>query len=124
MAKKELESFEGVFTNRQGIITEGTMSNLFFIKNGILYTPSLDLNILPGVTRGIIIKISNSLGIKVQEGHFYKKDLLESDSMFFTNSLMKIGLLWTSEFENIKKNKTKEIHKLEKEYYKLIRDMI
>ena len=44
--------------------------------------------------------------------------------MFFTNSLMKIGLLWVSEFENIKKNKTKEIHKLEKEYYKLIRDMI
>lgn len=124
LAKKELESFEGVFTNRQGIITEGTMSNLFFIKNEILYTPSLDLNILPGVTRGIIIKISNSLGIKVQEGHFYKKDLLESDSMFFTNSLMKIGLLWVSEFENIKKNKTKEIHKLEKEYYKLIRDMI
>ena len=100
------------------------MTNLFFIKNEILYTPSLDLNILQGVTRGIIIKISNSLGIKVQEGHFYKKDLLESDSIFFTNSLMKIGLLWTSEFENIKKNKTKEIHKLEKEYYKLIRDMI
>ena len=108
LAKKELESFEGVFTNRQGIITEGTMSNLFFIKNEILYTPSLDLNILPGVTRGIIIKISNSLGIKVQEGHFYKKDLLESDSMFFTNSLMKIGLLWTSEFENIKKIKRKK----------------
>lgn len=124
LAKKELDSFEGVFVNRQGIITEGTMSNLFFIKNEILYTPSLDLNILSGVTREIIIKISNSLGIKVQEGHFCKKDLLESEGVFFTNSLMKMGLLWVSEFENIKKNKTKEIHKLEKEYYKLIRDMI
>ena len=76
------------------------------------------------MTRGIIIKISNILEIKVQEGHFYKKDLLESDGIFFTNSLMKIGLLWVYEFENIKKNKMKEIHKLEKEYYKLIRDMI
>lgn len=124
LAKKELESFEGVFINRQGIITEGTISNVFFIKNNMLYTPSLDLNILPGLTREIIIKLSNSLGIKVQEGHFTKKDLLESDGIFFTNSLMKMGLLWVSEFENVKKSKTKEIHKLEKEYYKLTRDML
>ena len=71
-----------------------------------------------------MIKISKKLGIKVQEGHFTKKELLESDGIFFTNSLMKMGLLWVSYFENVKKSKTKEIHKLEKEYYKLIRDML
>ena len=124
LAKKDLESFEGVFINRQGTITEGTISNVFFIKNSIIYTPSLDLNILPGLTREIIIKISKKLGIKVQEGHFTKKELLESDGIFFTNSLMKMGLLWVSYFENVKKSKTKEIHKLEKEYYKLIMDML
>lgn len=124
LARKELKTFEGVFVNRQGIVTEGTISNLFFVKNNKIFTPSLDLNILAGVTREIMIKLSEKLGIEVQEGHFLKKDLLESDGIFFTNSLMKRGVLWVSEFENVKKSKTDEIHKLEKEYYKLIMDML
>jgi len=60
----------------------------------------------------------------VQEGHFTKNELLESDGIFFTNSLMKRGVLWVSEFEKTAKIKTKEIHKLEKEYLKIVGYMI
>ena len=124
LARRKLNGFEGIFSNRDGIITEGTISNVFFLKNNIVYTPSLELNILPGITRNKIINLCKKIGFEVQEGYFSKENILDSDGIFFTNSLMKMGLLWVSEFENIKKNKTKEIHKLEKEYYKLTNDMI
>lgn len=124
LARKTLKGFEGVFLNRQGYITEGTISNIFYIKNRTIYTPSLDLNILPGITRGIIIKLCRKNGFEVQEGHFTKNDILSSEGVFFTNSLMKRGLLWVSKFENEKKIKTDEIHKLEKEYFKLVEDML
>lgn len=124
LARKGLSGFEGLFLNRQGIITEGTISNVFFINKNIIYTPSLDLNILPGITREIIIKICKKNGFEVQEGHFTKDDILFSQGIFFTNSLMKKGLLWVSKFEKSDKIKTDEIHKLEKEYLKFIEDMI
>ena len=87
IARKNLKGFEGIFLNRLGQITEGTISNLFFIKNEVIYTPSLDLNILSGITRKIIIKLAKINGIEVQEGHFYKKDIEEAEAIFFTNSL-------------------------------------
>lgn len=124
LARKQLSSFEGIFTNRNGILTEGTISNLFFIKDKIVYTPSLDLNILNGIIRKKIIEICKKSGIMVQEGHFKLEDIKESDGIFFTNSLMKRGLIWVSQFENITKIKTSEIHKIEKEYLKILNDMI
>lgn len=124
LARKNLKSFEGIFVNRLGIVTEGTISNLFFIKNEVIYTPSLDLNILPGITREKIICLAKKNNFEVQDGHFGKEDLLEADAVFLTNSLMKKGLLWVKSIENIEKNKTSQIHKLEKDYYKLIEDMI
>ena len=124
LARKRLVGFEGVFNNRQGYITEGTISNLFFVKNGVIYTPSLDLNILPGITRKKFLYLAEKIGFEVQEGHFTKEDLFQADGIFFTNSLMKRGLLWVSEFENCSKSKTQEIHKLEKEYLKIVGYMI
>lgn len=124
IARRELIGFEGIFINRKNIVTEGTISNLFFVKEGIIYTPSLDLNILEGITRNKIIEICKKVGIKVQEGHFGIEDIREAEGIFFTNSLMKKGLIWVAEFENIPKIKTSEIHKLEKEYLKILNDMI
>ncbi len=124
IVRKNLKGFEGIFLNRLGQITEGTISNLFFIKNEVIYTPSLDLNILSGITRKIIIKLAKINGIEVQEGHFYKKDIEEADAIFFTNSLMKKGLLWVSKLENLEFKKVEKIHKLEKEYLKMLDDMI
>lgn len=127
LVRKELLSenyFEGVFCNRNEVITEGTISNIFFVKNNVLKTPSLDLNILPGITRNKIIKIAKKMELEVQEGHFSVNDLLESEGIFFTNSLMKKGLIWVNEINGTAKNKNSLFHNLEKEYLKLIKNMI
>ena len=73
MAKEYCESmnvFESVFFNQNKIVTECAMRNIFFIKNKVLYTPSLDLGILAGIMRSLIINISiYDLKLEVKECH-------------------------------------------------------
>ena len=42
--------------SEDGYVAEGIVSNLFFVKNDTLYTPSLDTGILPGITRAHVIE--------------------------------------------------------------------
>ena len=45
---------EPIFCNMQGQLTEGAVSNLFFIKNGRLYTPPVEAGLLPGIIRSYL----------------------------------------------------------------------
>ncbi|HBV88060.1 aminotransferase class IV [Desulfosporosinus sp.] len=93
LAKEEANRLgceEGLWLNTQGYLAEGTMSNLFFLKNGDLYTPSLSSGCLPGTRRQLILEIAESLQISTHEGLFTLSDLLSSDEIFLTNSLMGI----------------------------------
>lgn len=81
---------EGLWLNTKGCLCEGTMSNLFFIKRGILCTPSLQSGCLPGTRRQLILGLANSLRIPTQEGLYSLSDLLEADVIFMTNALMGI----------------------------------
>lgn len=81
---------EGIWLNTKGDLTEGTVSNLFFVKDGVLCTPALDCGCLPGTRRSIILECAGSLGIPVNEGHFGVEELTQADEVFLTNSLMGI----------------------------------
>lgn len=81
---------EGLWLNTQGHLAEGTMSNLFFIKNRSLFTPSLASGCLPGTRRQLILELARSLQIPTHEGSYTFTDLLSSDEIFMTNSLMGI----------------------------------
>lgn len=80
--------FEGLWCNTQGFLAEGTMSNLFFVKAGELYTPSLTCGCLPGTRRQIVLEAADSWAIPLHEGKFYPSDLVCADEAFLTNSLM------------------------------------
>ena len=63
-AKKDANNknaFEPVFYNKKQIITECAIRNIFFIKANKIYTPSLDLGVLPGVMRDTILDIALSM---------------------------------------------------------------
>ena len=45
---------EPIFCNTKGELTEGAVSNLFFIKNGQLYTPPIEAGLLPGIVRAYV----------------------------------------------------------------------
>ncbi|RFU62663.1 aminodeoxychorismate lyase [Peribacillus glennii] len=92
-AKRELKiptEAEGIFLTEGGFLAEGIVSNLFWVKQGVLFTPSIETGILNGITRQFLIKLAGGSGIKVQEGLFNKEDLADADEVFCTNSVQEI----------------------------------
>jgi len=83
---KGKNAYEAIFVSPDGFLKEGATSNIFFIKNKVIYTPGLSLGILPGITRGVIIKIIREMGLRVKEGKFKIADFNHSDEAFLTNS--------------------------------------
>ncbi len=81
---------EGFFLTETGYVAEGVTSNIFWVKNDILYTPSLEAGILPGITREWVIERAQSLGIEIQEGLFTKNDVEQGSECFITNSVQEL----------------------------------
>lgn len=79
-------AFEPIFVSSDGFLKEGATSNIFFIKNKIVYTPDSGLGILPGITRSVVIEIIKKMAMKVMEGRYKILDFLQADEAFLTNS--------------------------------------
>jgi branched-chain amino acid aminotransferase len=87
---KEADAFEAIMLNSQGYLAEGTITNIFFIKDGTLFTPSVEAGILDGITREIVIRTAKSKGIKVEEGLYTPEAIYGADEAFITNSTLEI----------------------------------
>lgn len=73
---------------RNGICTEGATSNVFAIKDGILYTHPADNHILKGITRQMIVtRVAPSLGITLIEKEFDRTFVDDADELFFTDTI-------------------------------------
>ncbi|WP_079504211.1 aminodeoxychorismate lyase [Mesobacillus jeotgali] len=81
---------EGIFLNNEGFLAEGIVSNLFWYREGILFTPSVDTGILDGVTRKFVIELARTAGIEVREGFYKKEEAEAADEIFLTNSIQEI----------------------------------
>jgi 4-amino-4-deoxychorismate lyase len=93
MAKRELGNstdVEGIFLTENGHLAEGVVSNLFWVKNGTIYTPTIDTGILNGITRQFVIKLAESHGLKVNDGYYQPEVLDEADEIFITNSIQEL----------------------------------
>ena len=76
---------ERIFLNTRGQLAEGTVSNLFLVSGGRLYTPALSCGLLPGVLRDYLCRSQT-----VEETELYPRQLGEFQECFVTNSLMGI----------------------------------
>lgn len=96
IAKRELLSSgassgsEGLMLSREGWLTEGIVSNLFFAKAGVVYTPSIATGILPGITRERVIELAAAAGYKVEDGLYNWSHLQEVDEIWMTNSIQEL----------------------------------
>jgi branched-subunit amino acid aminotransferase/4-amino-4-deoxychorismate lyase len=81
---------EALFATRDKVVLEGATSNLFIVKDGTVFTPPLTQNILPGITRQLVIDICCKYKIKFAEKRIHYFNLLEADELFLTNSIMEI----------------------------------
>ncbi|MDN4608828.1 aminodeoxychorismate lyase [Sporosarcina highlanderae] len=85
-----LKDHEGLFLTSEGFVAEGVTSNVFWIKDGELYTPSIETGILPGTTRAFVLKIATEVGISVREGLFTKGEVEQADEVFVTNAVQEL----------------------------------
>lgn len=102
---------EVLFLNERNEITEGAVSNIFFIKDNIIYTPKVSAGLLKGTMRDFIIKNNN-----VIESDIIFEELDKFESAFITNSLMgvsEVGSINSINFKSSKKIKSiiKELEK-------------
>jgi branched-subunit amino acid aminotransferase/4-amino-4-deoxychorismate lyase len=88
---------ETLFLNTAGQLCEAATANVFLVKNGGLWTPSLASGCLPGITRSVVIELAGQLGVACQEAALSLEDLQESEELFLTSSIR--GLMGVDRFE-------------------------
>jgi branched-chain amino acid aminotransferase len=81
---------EGIALDHNGFISEGSGQNLFLVRNGIIYTPSVTSSILPGITRDSVITIARSLGYEVREEMLPREMLYLADEVFFVGTAVEV----------------------------------
>lgn len=72
--------------HREGTVTEGSASNVFIAKNGVVITPPKSVLILPGITRDFIINSVAKLDIKLEEREFSTEELLSADEVWISST--------------------------------------
>jgi branched-chain amino acid aminotransferase len=81
---------EALLLNSRGKVSEASGMNLFLVRDGVLITPSVDQDILEGITRASIIEMATAMGIPVQERAVDKTELLIADEVFLTGTAARI----------------------------------
>ncbi|MGA8941716.1 MAG: D-amino-acid transaminase [Thermoactinomyces sp.] len=75
---------------RDGIVTEGSSTNIFIVRNETLQTHPADRLILHGITRKVTLQLAGELQIPVKEKGFDRNTLLSADEVFLTSTTMEI----------------------------------
>lgn len=89
---------EGLMLDADGYVIEGTMSNVFLVRNGVLHTPKIDRCGVAGVMRSVTIATALEHGVDVVESHVTLEELYAADEVFLTNCV--IGLWPVSRYEH------------------------
>lgn len=81
---------EGLMLTEDGHVAECTGDNVFFIRNGVVYTPPGYVGILEGITRGTVIDLLKEMGVEVVESVFTRFDLYTADESFLTGTAAEV----------------------------------
>ncbi len=119
---KEKGFDEALLLDSDGFLAEGPGANLFFEKDGKLFTPQLG-NILPGITRSTVLELADELDLEVEQGKFTKEDLFQADSAFYCGTAAEVVGIQSVDDYTFPKNWNDTLgKKLQNEYSLLVRD--
>lgn len=82
---------EGILLSAEGYLVDGTMSNFFWVQDGVIMTPPLALGCLPGITRQEVLDLAMAEGMPVEAGKYTPDSIFAAQEAFCTNAL--IGVL-------------------------------
>ena len=83
---KPAEFYDYLLLNEQGYLTEGTFSNLFFVRGGKLCTPGLTCGVLSGITRELVIQVARKEEMAVEEGWYNAYELFSAEEAFLSHT--------------------------------------
>lgn len=82
---------EGIMLNEQGYVAECTGDNVFIIKNGVVFTPTISSGALDGITRRAVMElITGKLGLVCNEVTMTRFDVYTSDECFLTGTAAEV----------------------------------
>ena len=81
---------EAIALDVDGHVSEGSGENVFAVKDGVIFTPSLSSSLLPGVTRASVIELASEAGFRVQETLLPREMLYVADELFFTGTAVEV----------------------------------
>jgi branched-chain amino acid aminotransferase len=90
---------EALLLDMNGFVAEGPGANIFYEKDGKLYTPSPG-NILPGITRATVVELCDELRIAVEEKSFTIEELKKADAVFYCGTAAEV-IGWESLDETV-----------------------
>jgi len=89
---------EGVVLNERGEVVSAIMANIFWVKDGTAYTPTLSTGALAGVTRAAVIDLASRHSIPLIEGIHELSDLTEADEIFLTSAGLGVAIVTTFDY--------------------------
>ncbi len=82
---------EGIALDVNGYVSEGSGENIFMIRNGVVYTPSLGHSVLPGITRdGVLRILEQEMRMTVRHQAIPREMLYLADEIFFTGTAAEV----------------------------------
>jgi 4-amino-4-deoxychorismate lyase len=81
---------DAVFVTDDELVLEGPVTNMWWRRGRTLFTPSLDLGILAGVTREALLELAPAQGYDVQEGRFAVAELRAAEEAFTSSSVREL----------------------------------
>jgi D-alanine transaminase len=89
-AAKEAGVVEAILTLPDGTLTEGSRTSVFGVLGGVLRTAPASPAILPGVTRGVILRLARQLGLPVEERALQKSEVSSLSELFLTGTTTEV----------------------------------
>jgi D-alanine transaminase len=71
---------------RDGFVTEGSSTNVFVVKDGLIATPPCTHKILAGITRDLVLELCRDQALPVTERNISKEQLYDADEIWLTSS--------------------------------------
>lgn len=85
----EAGAYEAILV-RQGVVTEGAATNVFMVRDGVVFTHPTGPHILPGITRSITLEVAAAAGIPIREETFTVEQLRQADEVFLTGTTIEV----------------------------------
>src|SRR4029077_6431619 len=78
---------EALFVDADGVVLEGTVTNVWWRMGKTLSPPSVDLGIVAGVARAALVELAPGCGLSVEEGAYPLSELLGAEEAFTSSSV-------------------------------------